>query len=111
VVYILPSRDKFPICSFFLVSTLITGLPSTVQLGIEELLVEERLDQNRSRRKGGGRKAVLEKQPVKYENIYMNDYQTVPELRSGLKHYFEFYNQERLHQSLDYQTPSEVHFL
>lgn len=36
---------------------------NTVQLGIEELLVEERLDQNRSRRKGGGRKAVLEKQP------------------------------------------------
>ncbi|SCN46973.1 Mobile element protein [methanotrophic endosymbiont of Bathymodiolus azoricus (Menez Gwen)] len=40
----------------------------------------------------------------------MNDYQTVPELRSGLKRYFEFYNQERLHQSLDYQTPSDVHF-
>ncbi len=48
---------------------------------------------------------------VKYENIYMNDYQTVPELRAGLKRYFEFYNQERLHQSLDYKTPSEVHFL
>jgi hypothetical protein len=28
---------------------------------------------------------------VKYENIYMNEYQTVPELRSGLKRYFEFY--------------------
>lgn len=48
---------------------------------------------------------------VKYENIYMNEYQTVPELRSGLKRYFKFYNQERLHQSLSYQTPSEVHFL
>ncbi len=48
---------------------------------------------------------------VKYEDIYMNDYQTVPQLRSGLKRYFEFYNQKRLHQSLDYQTPSEVHFL
>ena len=47
---------------------------------------------------------------VKYENIYMNDYQTVPELRSGIKHYFDFYNQERLHQSLDYQTPAEVYF-
>jgi len=47
---------------------------------------------------------------VKYENIYMNDYLSVPELRSGLKRYFEFYNQERLHQSLDYQTPAEVHF-
>ncbi len=41
----------------------------------------------------------------------MNDYQTVPELRAGLKRYFEFYNQKRLHQSLDYKTPSEVHFL
>ena len=38
----------------------------------------------------------------------MNGYQTVPELRSGLKRYFEFYNQERLHQSLDYQTPSDA---
>ncbi|MDP2097738.1 MAG: integrase core domain-containing protein, partial [Methylobacter sp.] len=47
---------------------------------------------------------------VKYENIYMNDYLSVPELRFGLKRYFEFYNQERLHQSLDYQTPAEVHF-
>jgi transposase InsO family protein len=44
---------------------------------------------------------------VKYENIYMNEYQTVPELRSGLKRYFEFYNQERLHQSLGYKIPSE----
>ena len=48
---------------------------------------------------------------IKYENIYMNEYQTVPELRSGLKRYFEFYNQERLHQSLGYKTPSEVHFV
>jgi putative transposase len=47
---------------------------------------------------------------VKYENIYMNDYQTVTELNNGLKQYFEFYNQERLHQSLDYQTPEEVYF-
>ncbi|CAC9525684.1 Mobile element protein [uncultured Gammaproteobacteria bacterium] len=45
---------------------------------------------------------------VKYENIYMNEYQTVPELRSGLKRYFEFYNQERLHQSLGYITAREV---
>ncbi|CAB5508306.1 hypothetical protein AZO1586I_2581 [Bathymodiolus thermophilus thioautotrophic gill symbiont] len=37
----------------------------------------------------------------------MNGYQTVPELQSGLKRYFEFYNQERL----NYQTPSNVHFL
>jgi len=47
---------------------------------------------------------------VKYEDIYMNDYQTVLELHSGLKRYFAFYNQERLHQNLNYQTPREVHF-
>ncbi len=47
---------------------------------------------------------------VKYENIYMNEYQTVTELSKGLKQYFEFYNQERLHQSLDYRTPEEVYF-
>jgi putative transposase len=46
---------------------------------------------------------------VKYENVYMNDYQTVPELRAGLQQYFDFYNRERLHQSLGYQTPAEVY--
>jgi putative transposase len=46
---------------------------------------------------------------VKYENIYMNDYQAVPDLRAGLQRYFEFYNRERLHQSLGYQTPAEVY--
>ncbi len=46
---------------------------------------------------------------VKYENIYMNDYQSVSELTNGLKVYFEFYNQERLHQNLDYKTPAEVY--
>jgi len=41
----------------------------------------------------------------------MNDYQTVIQLRSGLKRYFEFYYPGRLLQSLDYQTPNEIHFL
>jgi putative transposase len=36
--------------------------------------------------------------------------ETVIQLRFGLKRYFEFYNHGRLHQSLDYQTPNEVHF-
>ena len=48
---------------------------------------------------------------VKYENIYLNDYRTVPELRCGLKDYFAFYNQKRLHQGLNYQTPAEVYFV
>jgi len=46
---------------------------------------------------------------VKYENIYLRDYASVPELEVGLRDYFHFYNHERLHQSLDYHTPEEVH--
>lgn len=47
---------------------------------------------------------------VKYEDIYVNDYASVPALQAGLHGYFRFYNQERLHQSLGYRTPAEVHF-
>lgn len=47
---------------------------------------------------------------VKYENIYLNDYATVPALRSGLQSYFDYYNTERPHQSLGYRSPAEVHF-
>lgn len=47
---------------------------------------------------------------VKYEEVYLNDYKTVSEARSGLDRYFRFYNAERLHQSLEYRTPSEIYF-
>jgi putative transposase len=47
---------------------------------------------------------------VKYEDIYLKEYATVPALITGLTHYFTFYNEERFHQSLDYRTPAEVHF-
>ena len=46
---------------------------------------------------------------VKYENIYLNDYQSVSELTQGLNDYFVFYNTERPHSALDGQTPAEVH--
>jgi putative transposase len=46
---------------------------------------------------------------VKYEDIYLKDYATVPALEAGLERYFMFYNHERLHQSLAYRTPAEVH--
>jgi putative transposase len=46
---------------------------------------------------------------VKYENIYINDYEHVKDLESGLTAYFWFYDEERLHQSLDYRTPAEVY--
>lgn len=47
---------------------------------------------------------------VKYEDVYLKGYQTVQETQEGLKRYFEFYNAERYHQSLGYQTPAAVHF-
>src|SRR5437660_5502160 len=47
---------------------------------------------------------------VKYENIYIQDYGSVPELEAGLGAYVQFYNTERPHQALGYLTPSEVPF-
>lgn len=47
---------------------------------------------------------------VKYEDVYLHDYETVTDVRIGLKHYFAFYNEERLHQSLAYQTPAQVYW-
>jgi putative transposase len=46
---------------------------------------------------------------VKYEHVYLYEYAVVPELEKGLHEYFTFYNHERPHQSLSYQTPAEVH--
>jgi putative transposase len=46
---------------------------------------------------------------VKYENIYLQGYATVAELEQGLRSYLRFYNEERLHQSLDYQPPLLVY--
>ncbi len=47
---------------------------------------------------------------VKYENVYLMHYGSVPEGRQGINSYFGFYNDGRPHQSLDYQTPAEVYF-
>ena len=47
---------------------------------------------------------------VKYEDLYVKEYPTVPTLESGLHDYFHLYNYERPHQSLDYCTPAMIHF-
>lgn len=47
---------------------------------------------------------------LKYEDIYLKDYQSVRELLLGIEKYFYFYNYKRSHQSLDYKTPAEVYF-
>jgi putative transposase len=46
---------------------------------------------------------------VKYEDIYIQGYDTVPGLHHGLARYFAFYNDERPHQSLGYRTPAAVY--
>ena len=45
---------------------------------------------------------------VKYEYVYLQRPESCQELYQGLQDYFQFYNQERLHQSLDYQPPEVV---
>lgn len=47
---------------------------------------------------------------LKYEEVYLKDYQSVLEAKQGIKSYMGLYNQERPHQSLGYRTPEEVHF-
>jgi len=47
---------------------------------------------------------------VKYEEVYLKDYASVPEARENLVQYFRFYNHQRPHQSLDWRTPAEVYF-
>jgi len=47
---------------------------------------------------------------VKYENVYLNDYQDIHEAEKGLTDYFHFYNHRRIHQSLAYKTPAEIYF-
>lgn len=46
---------------------------------------------------------------LKYEEVYLHDYQSPKEARTGIGRYLDFYNHERLHQSLNYQTPAEVY--
>lgn len=42
---------------------------------------------------------------VKYEDVYIKGYQTIPEAQAGLKDYFDYYNMERRHSSLKHNTP------
>ena len=46
---------------------------------------------------------------VKYEEVYLNEYQAPRQARQGLRAYFHFYNCERLHQSLNYLTPAQLY--
>lgn len=46
---------------------------------------------------------------LKYEEVYLRDYARVPDAQAGIGRWVQFYNQERLHQSLDYRTPAGLY--
>jgi putative transposase len=48
---------------------------------------------------------------VKYEEVYLRDYETPAEARLGLGRYFRYYNHQRRHRSLDRRTPASVYGL
>lgn len=47
---------------------------------------------------------------VKYEDVYLKDYSDMRDVKEGLSSYFEFYNNERVHQALGYRTPREIYY-
>jgi putative transposase len=47
---------------------------------------------------------------LKYENIFLYEYESVTELKKGIDRYFKFYNTERLHQNLNYKTPDDIYW-
>lgn len=47
---------------------------------------------------------------LKYEEVYLNSYESVADAEQGIDQYLSFYNKERFHQSLNYRTPAAVYF-
>ncbi len=47
---------------------------------------------------------------LKYEKIYTEEYRSMGELKKAISEYINLYNAERIHESLDYQTPDEIYF-
>ena len=75
-----------------------TELPTHIDLGHRQ-----------QRRAGLDGKVEEPRRSVKYEDIYLKDYERVDDLYNGLEKYFQFYNQERRHQALDYRTPNDLY--
>ena len=47
---------------------------------------------------------------VKYEDVYLKAYDSIPAAREGLAKYFEFYNSRRRHRGVDRRTPDSVYW-
>ena len=48
---------------------------------------------------------------LKYENVYLRDYENDTQTKSGIGDYLAFYNNKRIHSSLNYATPSMIYHL
>lgn len=46
---------------------------------------------------------------LKYDEIYINEYSSISELKKGISRYMNFYNHERFHSALNYQKPMNVY--
>lgn len=46
---------------------------------------------------------------LKYEEVYLNPYDSMREARMGIGRYFDFFNYERPHKALGYQTPGSFY--
>lgn len=97
----------------------ITSAKSNYQSGNTSFLTTQRLSLNPLTLPsvGDGRGRVFDNifierlwRSVKYEEVYLNDYDSVNTACRRLRDYFNFYNQERFHQSLNYLTPHEVYY-
>jgi len=47
---------------------------------------------------------------IKYEEVYLKQYESPRQARQDLAAYLRFYNEQRIHQALDYRTPAEIYF-
>lgn len=47
---------------------------------------------------------------IKYEEVYLKEYETPRETRKNIRDYIDFYNHKRPHQSLNYKTPASIYF-
>ena len=82
----------------------------------ENLELMDRIDKQSISMDGKGRASdniMVERlwRSLKYEEVYPKGYceKSMTQAKKGLKEYFDFYNEERQHQSLGYKTPRQVY--
>jgi putative transposase len=47
---------------------------------------------------------------IKYEELYINEYKNIKEIKKAISEYIEFYNKRRFHETLDYLTPDKFYY-